>query len=324
MSSDPLSDALRAVDCQGAVFFAVDATAPWVAAAPAACQVAAHVRPGARHVIEFHVVLEGTCWASVAGEPAFELGPGDVLLLPQGDAHVLASEPTTAGDVDLGFYASLATANLPIALHLGEGAGSRSVRLVCGFLGSAAGPFDPLLRCLPRVLLDRASDGGDRDYIRTFVERAAVESAQGGAGSACVLTRLSELMFVEVLRRHLASLPKEQSGWLAAIRDPVVGRAIAAVHERPGRKWTLEDLAAAASASRTVLAERFKERVGVPPMQYLAQWRMQLACRRLEDGHDSLARISADLGYASEAAFQRAFKQVVGVPPGAFRRGVRA
>lgn len=327
MTADPLSDVLRAVNLTGAVFFDVAAASPWVAAAPAAPLIAAHVHPRAQHVIEFHVVTAGTCWGGIAGEPPVRLQAGDVIAFPHGDAHVLASEPgRTAADDGLAPFAGLRTAHLPVALTVGEGR-EPDTHLVCGFLGCDLRPFNPLIPALPRVLHDRtgdAADAGDRGWIRTFLDRAVAESRQRGAGSDCVLTRLSELLFVEVVRRHLRGLEPGQPGWLGALRDPLVGRALARLHERPAHGWTLDELAAAAATSRTVLAERFRERTGVPPMQYLAQWRMQLACRMLDDGRASIAQIAGDVGYESESAFQRAFKKVVGVSPGAWRRRTRA
>lgn len=322
MSADPLSDVLRAVNLSGAVFFDVAASEPWVAAAPAAARIAGHVAPGAQHVIEFHVVLAGECWASVAGEEPRRLATGDAIVFPQGDAHVLASAPLAAGPLDLEFYASLRTANLPIALRVGQGA-STSCELACGFLACDLRPFNPLIASLPRVLHDRAGLDGPA-HLRPFLLRALAESRGGAVGSQCVLTRLAELLFVEVLRRHLDTLGPEQPGWLGALRDPLVGRALAHLHERPARAWTLEELAAVAATSRSVLAERFRARTGLAPMQYLTQWRMQLACRHLEDDARTLGAIAAEVGYESESAFQRTFKKVVGVTPGAWRRARRS
>lgn len=319
MTDDPLSDVLRVMNLAGAVFFDVEAAAPWVAAAPAAQRIARHVRPGAQHVIEFHVVLEGDGWGGLRGAPPVRLEAGDVLVFPHGDAHVLSSEPGMQADDDLEFYATLRTANLPIALRVGDGP-QRSAHLACGFLGCDLHPFHPLLQSLPRMLHDRASDPRDRDYIRTFVDRAVAESRRGTAGSRCVLTKLSELVFVEVVRRHLARLGPDQPGWLGALRDEVVGRALARLHERPTHPWTLDELAAAAATSRSVLAERFRDRTGLPPMQYLALWRMQLACRLLDDGRRSVGEVARDVGSESESAFQRAFKKLVGVAPGAWQR----
>jgi AraC-like DNA-binding protein len=147
-----------------------------------------------------------------------------------------------------------------------------------------------------------------------------MESAEKRAGGEGVLAKLSELMFIEVIRRYLADLPPEQAGWLAGLRDPFVGKALSLLHGRPQRAWTIEILAKEVGLSRSVLAERFADLVGMPPMHYLAKWRMQLAAGLLSGGNANIATVAAEIGYASEAAFSRAFKKVVGVPPSDWRR----
>jgi AraC-like DNA-binding protein len=191
--------------------------------------------------------------------------------------------------------------------------------MVCGFLGCDARPFNPLLDTLPRVLVARARDGGPNGTLAHFARLALDETRGGRAGSECVLARLSELMFLEVVRHYLATLPDEQKGWLAGLRDPHVGHALAALHGRPGHDWSLDELAQTAGVSRSVLVERFTSFVGQPPMQYLAHWRMQLAAGRLVEGA-TVAAVAYDLGYGSEAAFSRAFKKLVGVAPAHWRR----
>jgi AraC-like DNA-binding protein len=146
------------------------------------------------------------------------------------------------------------------------------------------------------------------------------ESAEKRAGGESVLAKLSELMFIEVIRRHLSSLPPEQAGWLAGLRDPFVGKALSLMHAKSAQDWTIEDLGKEAGLSRSVLAERFTDLVGMPPMQYLAKWRMQIAAQLLAGGASNIASVAAEIGYSSEAAFSRAFKKIVGVPPSEWRR----
>jgi AraC-like DNA-binding protein len=191
------------------------------------------------------------------------------------------------------------------------------VHLVCGFLGCDARPFNPLLAALPRVI--RVSDraGG---AIAAFVQFAVAESKAPRIGGECVLGRLSELMFVDVVRQYLETLPEDRTGWLAGLREPFVGRALTALHQSPARDWTLELLAREVGLSRSALAERFAQLVGHPPMQYLANWRMQLAANHLLSGMDSVAQVAERVGYESEAAFSRAFKKAVGVPPSHWRK----
>lgn len=216
-----------------------------------------------------------------------------------------------------------ARAERPVRLRYGDGA-EPDAHVVCGFLGCDARPFNPLLATLPRVL--RASDraGPAGSWLSRFVEAAETEARQPRPGGDGVLARLSEIMFVEVVRRHLEALPADRAGWLAGLRHPQVGRALAALHARPGEDWTLDALGREAGLSRSALAERFAALVGEPPMQYLARWRMQVAASLLASSHDSVAAVGARVGYASEAAFNRAFRKLVGVPPATWRRGRRA
>jgi len=317
--TDPLSDVLRGVRLTGAVFFAVDAAAPWVAEAPAAPAIAPYILPGVEHVIEYHVVTSGTCWGGLLDEPAIRLEAGDVIVFPQGDSHVMSSAPGMRGTPDIEVHRSATHARLPVALSLGENGGERS-QLICGFLGCDARPFNPLLSALPRVIHVRGTgDGGS--IVRRFVELALAESNAPTSGSDCVLARLSELLFVEVVRRYVASLPSENAGWLSGLRDDGVGRALQKLHERPAHSWSLEELAKQVGMSRSMLAERFAHFVGVPPIQYLTQWRMQLAASLLRSTTANLAEIAERVGYGSEAALSRAFKRSIGVAPAPYRRG---
>lgn len=313
-AGDVLSEVLRAVRLRGAVFFSVSATTPWVAEAPPADVVAPHVMPGAEHVIEYHMITSGSCWGGVVGEPAVLLEAGDIIVFPQGDPHVIGSEPGMRAHTDVEWFRRVVLEPLPVRIEHG-GSGRDPVHLICGFLACDARPFNPLLTALPRVLHVRKRDGDGLDH---FIRSALAESTTPRAGGEVVLSRLSELMFVEVVRRFVATLPPAQLGWLSGLRDEVVGRALAILHARPAHGWSLEELAREVGASRSALAERFSQFVGVPPMQYLAQWRMQLAATLLA-GPTTLAQIAEDVGYGSEAALSRAFKKIVGVPPATWR-----
>jgi AraC-like DNA-binding protein len=319
MGVDTLSDVLRSVRLTGAVFFDIDTRAPWVAEAPPAREIAGSVLPGVQHVIEYHVVTSGTCYGGLIGEPPIKLEAGDVIVFPHGDAHVMSSEPGMRGQVDYDVFKPPPQLPIPIMFHAGP-EGPREANIVCGFLGCDLTPFNPLIASLPRVLHDSAGCGPRDNWLAQFVRYAVVEAREGRAGGACMLTKMSELMFVEVLRRYLESLPEGRMGWLSGLRDPQIGRALASLHERPAHDWTLEELARSAAMSRSALAERFNEVVGSPPMQYLAQWRMQLASTLLAQGERTLPEIARDVGYQSEAAFSRAFKKVVGASPGSWRR----
>lgn len=335
MSADTLSELLRAVRLRGAIFFYVDGVSPWVAEAPPARDITAAILPGVEHMIEYHVVTKGRCFGALAGEAPVALGEGDVIMFPQGDAHVISSAPgMRAAKRDTANFFSPRPAQLPyVLMQRGEealertaamtarldGGGTERTTVVCGFLGCDARPFNPLLAALPRLLHmpGAAATGG---WIGHFVNVAVEEANVKRPGGEAILERLSEMMFVDVVRRYLESLPPEHNGWLAGLRDRFVGRALGLLHERPSHRWTIDELGDAVGLSRSALHERFAQLVGQPPMQYLAQWRMQVASQLLLQSTMNVASIALEIGYESEAAFSRAFKRLVGVPPATWRR----
>ena len=215
---------------------------------------------------------------------------------------------------------SATSARYPETVVLGND-GPRGTSFVCGFLGCDRRPFNPLLATLPHRVHVRGMSGA---WLGNFTRQLTDASRLGRPGGDAVLTRLAELMFIEVLRRYLDELPPEQTGWLAGLRDEVVGRVLALLHDRPGHPWTLEELAREAASSRSQVAKRFAELVGQPPMQYLAQWRMQVAANLLVQSGAKVATIATEVGYDSEAAFSRAFKKATGLAPGAWREARRA
>ncbi len=334
MSQDTLSAVLRGVRLRGAVFYYIDGSSPWVAEAPPAREIIPAIMPDAEHMIEFHGVVKGSCWAGIAGEPPLRLDEGDVILFPQGDPHVMSSAPgMRAPRAEKKVYFAPRPPQLPYALSLRgsevttarlDGGGPDRATIVCGFLGLDARPFNPLLSALPRVLHVSGSTLGLDSWVASFLRAAVVESNQRRPGGEAVLERMSEMLFVEVLRRYVDALPAGQIGWLAGMRDPAVGRVLALLHEKPDAPWTLERLSDDAAMSRSTLHERFVHFIGQPPMHYLAQWRMQVAGRLLRDTQAKLLEVALGVGYESEAAFSRAFKRAVGVAPGAWRVGRRS
>jgi AraC-like DNA-binding protein len=309
---DALSDVLRVVRLDGAYFYAVQASEPWSVEAVPAAELTPDILPGAEHLISYHILTQGRCWGGLAGQPPVELQAGDVIVFPHGDGHVMSSGP---GLRFTGSPKDGRPQRYRETLQLGSG-GPATTTFVCGFLGCDLRPFHPLLATLPRCLHARGLSQG---WLGSFAQQVVDESRAGRAGSDCVLTRLAELMFIEVLRHHLESLDPGQTGWLAGLRDPVVGRALTLLHARPEYPWTLGELAEAVAASRSRLAERFGLLVGQPPMQYLAQWRMQVAAGLLAHNSEKVAAIASQVGYDSEAAFSRAFKKATGLAPGAWR-----
>lgn len=309
---DPLSDVLRVLRLSGAFFYRVEATAPWSAHAIAAQELRAEVMPGAEHLIPYHILVAGHCFAGLIGEPPVAMLPGDVIVFPHGDAHHMSS---MGGRLLNAQRVGAHAARYPEIVRLGGGSTPDAV-FVCGFLGCDREPFNPLLASLPRRIHARGLHAG---ALATFARQVVDESQKGNAAAVDVLTRLAELMFIEVLRHHAGTLGADQTGWLAGLTDGVVGGALARLHAEPSRAWTLEDLASAVAVSRSTLAERFTRLVGVPPMQYLAAWRMQLAAGLLTPGRAKVSAVAATVGYGSEAAFSRAFKRATGVAPGAWR-----
>jgi AraC-like DNA-binding protein len=318
VKADVLSDVLRAVRLTGAIYFDFELTSPWVAEAPPSREIAAKVMPGSQRVIEYHLVARGACWGNVVGQEPIRLNEGDLIVFPQGDAHVMSSAPGMRAKPDMSAFAR-PTTPLPIMYELGGGGPDRA-RVVCGFLGLDERPYNPLLSALPNVIhLSASGANNSASGLGTLLNMAVKESGSARAGGENVLARLSELVFVEAIRRYLETLPPAQTGWLAGLRDPVVGQSLAALHGEPSQDWTVDRLARLVGLSRSVFAERFTEMVGEPPMQYLALWRMQLASRLLMEG-GRVAEVAAAVGYESEAAFSRAFKKLVGQAPATWRR----
>jgi AraC-like DNA-binding protein len=328
MSRDTLSDLLRSVRLRGAVFFYISFRDQWSAEGLAAKQIAGGVMPGCEHVMEYHLLAKGSGWAAVSGLPPVRLAAGDIVMFPQGDRHVISSAP---GLEPIPANAEWVSARrndpkpVPIAFHHGVREpgvlmpiADADAILVCGFLGCDLRPFNPLVAALPRILHLPASRASD--WVARVIDQAVVESNNKRPGADAVLERLSEMLFVDAARRYLDSLPEDATGWLAGLRDRFVGKALALMHERPDHAWSVDELAREVGLSRSALHERFVQYLGQPPMQYLASWRIQLGARLLRESNRNVATIALDVGYDSEAAFSRAFKRMVSMPPAAWRK----
>ncbi len=329
MSQDTLSEVLRSVRLRGAVFYHVEGSDSWVSEAPAGAAISELVMPGIDHVMAYHVVTHGACWATVIGEPPVAVHAGDVVMFPRGDPHVLSSEPGMRGALDLSAYGLPRPQQLPFfasrhgealrMARLGHPA-RHGTTLVCGFFGCDAAPFNPLLASLPHLLHVAAIEAAQDDWIAHFIRFALDESLSKRPGGEVLLERLSEMMFVEVVRRYLASLPSGRPNWLSGLQDRYVGRALALLHERPGDPWTIERLAECTGLSRSALHARFSRFTGHAPMHYLAKWRMQVAAGLLRTSGAPVASIALEVGYESEAAFCRAFRRETCLPPATWRR----
>jgi AraC-like DNA-binding protein len=328
MSQDTLSELLRSVRLRAAVFFYVSCRDRWAIEASPSEEIAQAVLPGSDHVMEYHMITKGSAWAAVSGSPPVKLSEGDVAMFPQGDRHVISSapevEPIRRSPEEV-FAARDFPKPLPISYASGRveagklmPAGDAEAVVICGFLGCDRRPFNPLISALPRLLHIPASRTGS--WVSRVIDQAVVESNERRPGGDAVLERLSEMMFVDAARRYLEDLPADATGWLAGLRDRFVGKALALMHEQPARDWSMDDLARDVGLSRSALHERFALYVGQPPMQYLANWRIQLGARMLLDSNRTVATIALEVGYESEAAFSRAFRRLVGSPPATWRR----
>jgi AraC-like DNA-binding protein len=327
MTTDTLSDVLRSVRLRGAVFYALSFGDEWAVEAPPAAEIAQAVIPGAEHVMEYHVITKGSGWAAIVGEPPVRLEMGDIIMFPHGDAHVLSSAPGIR-PIRMNPAWVYATRNdpkpIPVVFRTltefsyGSPAPESPNNIACGFLGCDLRPFNPLLATLPRLL--HLPAGGDGAWISQVMRQAVSASQEKRPGGEAVLERISEMMFVDAVRRHVERLPEESTGWLAGLRDRQVGRAIALIHESPARAWTIDELANEVALSRSAFFERFMRLIGQPPMQYLTQWRMAVAATLLRQSRAPVVSIALDVGYESEAAFARAFKRLVGTPPARWRR----
>lgn len=313
---DALRDVLDAVRIRSGVFLDAEFTAPWCIWAKVDAEDCAPFGVTSGHVVGYHYVIEGGLLLTVADQPPVAVAAGQIVLLPRNDLHVLASGPglepiMPAALIQAAPGGGLATIRL--------GGGGPPCRVVCGFLACDV-PDNPLVQDLPAAMVLGFADATKAAWVDSSFRMAAAELACGRIGPTTLLARLAELLFAEAVRGYLATLPPERTGWLAAIKDPQVGRALARLHARPGDPWTAASLADAAGLSRSAFADRFTRLLGQPPMRYLASWRMQLAAVRLAEQQASLAEIGFALGYESEAAFNRAFKRHHGLPPAAWRR----
>jgi len=250
---------------------------------------------------------------------AMQVVAGDVIVVPQGESHFIGSAPDVSPELLAPLLETRVAATPGEVVTLACGGGGEVTRLVCGFLAARDVSRNPLLSALPR-LFKVGMRGSSAAWLEPSLRFATEQAASAHAGSATVLAKLSELLFVEAVRRYVEALPDDRKGWLAGLRDRFVARALALMHARPAHPWTVEDLASRVGMSRSGFAQRFADLLGVPPMQYLAQWRLQLAAHQLRVADRPLAAIAEDVGYESEAAFNRAFKREFGEPPATWRR----
>lgn len=318
MPSDALSEVLRAVRLSGSMFFRVRLSSPYAVTALGVEGIVQKYAPGVQQLLPFHLVTRGPIWFDIEGaEAPLRLDDGDIIVLPRGATHSLTDRPGSPA-TSVTQLQSYIEGYPPTLIWGGNGECSEAL---CGFFHYRSRLFDPLLDALPEVLVIR-HDPARSPWLTATLEHTFTESVEGRAGGEAIVARLVELLFLEVVQRYLED--GDGAGWLAALSDPIVGAALSHLHAQPERPWTLEALSHEVGASRSTLAERFSNSVGLSPIRYLTEWRMELAAQRLEQTRDTVAEVAVTVGYDSEAAFSRAFKRHAGEPPAAWRRRQRA
>jgi AraC-like DNA-binding protein len=314
---DALSEALNSVRMTGAIFYSLECTAPWGFSVPHLHDVAHVLAPGTERLVSYHLVTEGEAIVQFGDDEPVEVKAGEVLIIPHGDAHTVSNgSPNTMIDSAATLREYL-TGTLS-AMRVGEG--GKLTRFICGYFGCERHADRMFLAGLPSMIKIDIKGDAAGDWIESSIRHLVSDASANRPGHTVLLAKASEALFVEALRRYMEQLPPEQAGWLAAARDPIVGAALALLHGKPFRDWSLEGLAAEAGTSRSVLSERFARYLGEPPLAYLARWRLQLASRLLETSRKPIQQIAAETGYASEAAFNRAFKREFGAPPARYRK----
>ena len=315
---DPLSEVLRSVRLTGAIFLDAELGMPWGFAAPTASSASHLLAPTAERLVLFHLLIEGQASARVPGYDSMPLEAGDIVVLPRGDAHELWN-----GSVSQLTDSSLLLPRILSGAIVSErGGGSGPItKFICGYIGCDRHAERLFLAGLPplfKVNIRREPSG---EWIESSIRYLASERGSTRAGQSALLSKLAEALFIETLRQYMTELPADRIGWLAAARDPAVGRALAAIHREPAQAWTVAGLAKHAGASRSVFASRFNQLLGEGPLAYVARWRIQLGARLLETTDDTVLQIALKVGYESEAAFNRAFKREFDLPPARYRRG---
>jgi AraC-like DNA-binding protein len=316
---DALSDVLRVAHLTGGVFLHAEFFAPWCMAARVTPEHCLSVIGPASHLIPYHYVVEGGLRIRVDGETGegIALSAGEIALLPRNDLHLMGSDLSLSPALGSDIIQPPKDGGLFTIRYGGDGA---RTRMVCGFLGCDGAESNPVISTLPAMLKLSIEEAGAAEWIRSTFQYAAEEVAAGRPGSETVLAKISELLFVETVRRYVETLPEGQSGWLAGLRDKHVARALSLIHRDIARPWTVEVLGREVGLSRSALADRFIRLIGMPPMHYVANWRVQVARQKLRNTSASLAQIAEAIGYESEAAFSRAFKKAVGTAPATWRR----
>lgn len=319
LQMDVLSDILKVVKLDAALFFNGEFSAPWCFSARPSRDIAHHLSSSAGHLIIYHLLTDGRAYARLPDGRREELSAGDIVIFPHGDAHIVGNgSPVRPVDSITAFGRNI-SGELKAVRY---GGGGEVTRFVCGYMGCHPRLSEVFLAGLPRILKVNIGQTASGEWIEKSIRFSAGQGPVGGSDS--ITTRLSEVLFVETLRSYIDSLPENQIGWFAAARDPVVGQALSLLHKEPDHAWTILNLARSVGLSRSRLAERFRHFLGESPIAYLTHWRLKLAAEMLQTSENSIAEVAATVGYGSEASFNRAFKREFACPPAQFRRQRRA
>lgn len=314
---DVLSEVLKAVKLDGAMFFNAEFSAPWCFCSPASLTLAPYLSAGSRHVIIFHLLTDGRGYGQVEGDDRLlPLSEGDIVVVPHGDPHAMRNGPLIK-PVD---HAEEVRRVLAQGLKVCRmGGGGEITKFICGYMTCDPHLSRICLGGLPPIFKVHIRQDASGHWLENSVRYSVDHSDAATPGGEAVLAKLAEALFVETLRRYIAQLPEEQTGWLAGVRDPEVGKALALLHSQPVYPWTIASLASEVGISRSVLAERFRRYLSETPIAYLTRWRLQLGAQMLTSTSRSVLEIAAEVGYESEASFNRAFKREFGLPPARFR-----
>jgi AraC-like DNA-binding protein len=314
---DVLSEVLKAVKLDGAVFFNGEFSAPWCAREPDSCTMASYLSTRTSHVIIFHLIIDGRAYARVERDgSAVPLKAGDIVIIPHGDAHLMGNgPPVTPIDSAKQLQQVLAEGRMISQF----GGGGELTKLICGYLTCDPQLSQVFMAGLPSIIKVNIRDNPSGQWLEDTLRYSVDHAEASGPGGSAVVAKLSEALFVETLRRYIAQLPHAQTGWLAGVRDPDVGKALALLHRQPAHPWTIATLAHEVGVSRSVLAERFQHYLSDTPIGYLTRWRLQLAAQLLTSTSKSVAEVAGDVGYESEPSFNRAFKREFGLHPARFR-----
>ena len=314
---DPFSQILNGVVLKGALFFNAEFSAPWGFIAPPAQELAEYLAPDAPHLLIYHFLVDGSGFVYLGDDVSIKLEPGDVIVLPHGDTHEMCSARGVGSKLSGAMMAKLKTRDLSA---MQTGGGGEVARFVCGFMVCDPLLCRPILQSLPPAFKVNLRTDRSGHWLENALLHLVEEAASGDVGSEAVLAKMSEALFVDTLRRYLAGLPEQEVGWLAAARDPIIGKSLMLLHSRTTHPWTIAELAKEVGLSRSSLVERFTKYLSEPPMGYLIRWRLQLAAQALASTSRGVAEIAGDVGYESEAAFNRAFKREFGSPPARYRK----